>query len=632
MKINIKSNIIKEALPLLVVTIIALSVIPITEVHVTNNSAKYLHDASMLHKQGFRILSPNPQASRRPISFRRPVFPLILASGFRLLGKSVHSASLVTRIFFGLTIILTYILGRIFFGIAVGLFASGLVLTSHGINILSTYINSDIILPFFILLFMLFFYVSLNRSSRCWAIFAGISLGLALLVKESALFCLGLPIGVILFAPKDKKWEYGKICLWILGCLIIPLVLWASYMFFTNESFAAMLNWAHRSATYRMRPFADWIYLFTVGFPKTIFTYYLDFLKQLSPLSFLMILGCVFVLIRGLISKKTADLVLSVLILCSLPLILQIADEGDRPGQTSTVFILLYITLAAFFVSFISFFMGQLVKLNNKFVKMKTFSSLNKKGVKATHVLLITLAGTLLLRAQLFNKTYPTWGEWRYGHSLAILTENPFRVFDRFTSEQEEAAEWLKKSASEDDKIIADGFSHEALDFFDTADYKIPVFNPQRATPLNSIERRDDDTQLLYFITYSTFDSGTQRNRAVYPIYEEDILVALRKENPNYLVISKRSFFLSAYFDQARWANLEFDNQYVRIYKIHLNRFEPVDFEDVGVNETINKHIFWLEENHPDEYRLLKDKVESLGLTIDKLIYSPLQFAPDEIY
>ena len=602
--------------------------------HVTNNSAKYLHDANILHRQGFRILSPNPQASGRSISFRRPVFPLILATGFKVLGKSVQSASLATRIFFGLDIILIYVLGRIFFGVAAGLLSSGLVLTSHGINILSTYINLDIVLPFFILLFTLLLYVSLSRSSSSWAIFAGFSLGFALMVKESALFCLGLPVGMVLFAPKDKKWEYGKICLWILGSLIIPLVLWASYMFFTNDSFVSMLDWAYRSATYRMRPLSDWLYLFTVGFPKTILKYYQELLRPITPLSFLMIFSCFFISIRGFIQKKTSDLILIILIVISLPLVLQIADEGDRPGQTTIVYLILYITLAVFVVSCISLIMNYTVKFNNKFIKLKFFNSPNKICIVVIHILFIISAGFFLIKAQLLNKNYPTWSEWRYGHSLAILTKQPFTVYGRFTTEQKEAAEWLKKNAVNNSKIIADGFTHEALDFFDVADYVIPVFGPKRGTPVGSmsIEKRDDKSRPLYLITYSSFDNGMQRNRIVFPIFEEDILATLKKENPEYLVISGRGLFFSEYFNRAKWVNLRFSNQNVRIFEIHLDRFEPIAFDNVGVNESINNHLFWLEKNYPDEYLSLKEKIELFGLTIDELKNSPLRFAPGEVY
>ncbi len=628
MKIENKSRIIKELIPLIIVIIIALFILPVRGVPVTNAAAQYLQKANkILHGQGPGIMSQDV------LTARRPLFPMILALGFKLGGKSVQSASLVTRLFFALEIILIYLIGRIFYSITVGLLSSGLFLSSYGINFIARYINTDIVLPFFILLFILIYYIALTRSSRIWAVFAGISLGLALLVKESALLCLGLPLGMVFLAPKGKKWEYGKLGLFVIGTLFIPLLSWIIYMFLTNDSFLPLIDAAYSGATYRMRPFSDWIYLFTTGFPKTIFKYYQSFLQGVTPLSFLLILGWLFVFIRGLISKKTSDLILTITLVCSLPLILQIADEGDRLGQTTRVYMFLYITLAAFVVSCISLLNSYVVKFSNKYRKNNIFNSVNRKYPRLISNLLIILVGVFLIRAQLFAKNNPTWKEWtKESYPLCIFFKKPFEVYHRYTIWQQEAAEWLKKNAKKNATIIADGYTHEALDFFDVADYEIPIFHLKRGVPLGSITKRDDKVQPLYLILYSSFDSGSQRHRVIYPIFEEDIVSVLKKQNPDYLVISGRGLFIKAYFEQAEWACLKLDNNRVRIYEIHLDKFKPVTSENVGVNETINEHLIWLEENYPDEYLLFKEDMEALGLTIDELKNSQLRFPIGQVY
>ncbi len=819
MKFKLNSKIIKEGVPLLIVIIFALLIFRVKGVPITNNSARYIQKASNISQE----LGP-AMFKGDALTARRPLFPVILALGFKLRGKSVESASLVTRMFFTLQIILIYLLGRFFYDKSVGLLSSGLVLTSYGVNLVACYVNTDIVQPFFILLFILIYYIALTRSSKIWAVSAGIILGLALMVKESAWFCFFIPIGIVFLAPKGKRWEYGKLGFWVIGTMAIPLVLWAIYIVHTNDSFHSILDvarWQFGSATWRIfgqfgYPFKYWTNMFITGLPKTLFKYYQIFLQKVTPLSFLMIFGWFFVFIRGLISRKTSDLILTTSVICSLPIIIRVVEDGDRLGQSTMVYMFLYLTLSIFVVSCISLLMIYAVKFNYKYKKFNIISSAVRKHPRLIGNLLIILVGFFLIKAQLFGKNGSTWYQWtEHSYSLSIFSKKQFEVYGRYTIEQQETAEWLKKNASKNAKIIADGYTNEALDFFEVADYEIPTFHPTKeiSVPLGSIKKGNenidgfvvganiltdnepdsgpgvdliqngnfsadtdppprwtvggatatltteangqagncmmvttngaapgvayqqkavtigkfyklivyfkkgtatngtievgypadltayasaisitdsawtayavtfkaadanlvirlsatqwaagktayfdeiscyeipatcvaanpdamdtwdnDNIPPLYFITYSNFNSGAQRHRIIFPIFEEDIMTVLKRENPDYLVISSRGIFLGAYFDKASWACLKFENHRARIYEIHLDRFEPVIFEDIGVNETIGEHLTWLEKDFPDEFLLFKEKIETLGLTIDELKNSQLRFPRGQVY
>ena len=251
-------------IPILGVTIPALLLIPVIGASVNNNAARYMQGASDL------MQGKDAGVTGGDIQLRRPLFPLILAAGFRIGGKTVKTAIITTRIFMALGIILVYLLGRILYSIPIGLFSGFLVLSSYGITEIAQNIDTDIVLPVFILLYVIFFYKALTRSSRMWAVFAGFCMGMALLTKEAALIYLGLPFGILIFTPIKKKWPYAKTSLWMLGTLALPVLAGILYVNIFNQTYLPLFKSALSGATYRLPTFAYWAQLLTVDFVKSI--------------------------------------------------------------------------------------------------------------------------------------------------------------------------------------------------------------------------------------------------------------------------------------------------------------------------------------------------------------------------
>ena len=633
MKIFPTMNVVKEMAPLLVVVVLSVLVLPIAGVQVGNNTSRWLTEANYLSKA--KGSGPAIQGS---LTVRRPLLPLMIAAAYKIGGKSVHSAVVLVRIFFAFELVLIYLIGRVFYNAAVGLLSFGLVLTSFGINSIAKSVDTDIVHPFFILLFLLAYFLALRRESWIWAILSGGFLGLALLLKESALFCLGLPIGLVIFAPRGKRWKFSKTFLWFLAAVILPVLLWVGYMLLHKSSLRGLFASAYAASTYRIigagRPLSEWTYLFTSGLGKSLSGFYTIFLLKITPLSVFLVAGWSFILVRGLIKKRISDLTLGLITLSSFPMILQLGNEGDRPGQMTVIYMLGYIMLAACVVSASRSFGGWFANLGEEKKKLSGPCPPLSHPAFVISTVLIAVIGIFMMGKQLFSRNLPTWTSWTAeGDSLALFVKKPFEIYGRYTIFQEEAAQWLKKNAPSAAKIMADGYTNEALDFFDVAPYNIPSFQPVREIRIyQGLPVNPEKVRLLFFFTYSRFDSGIERTRGVYTVFEEDILAALKSENPIYLVFSGRSLFLKYYFEKASWARLAFDNERVVIFEIQTEKLSPVSFPKLGINEAIDGHIAWLEKNQPDEYHTLLKLIESLGLTLQNIKDTPLRIPNGQTY
>ena len=120
-----------------------------------------------------------------------------------------------------------YFIGERFFNKWTGLVASLLVLTSTSINVWSILVHLDHIMPFFMLLGLLFSYLALEKRRYVWFALAGVSLGLGFLVKETTVFFFPLPVLAFLWVKAYRRREIAVglgIYAVVLAIVLLPWV------------------------------------------------------------------------------------------------------------------------------------------------------------------------------------------------------------------------------------------------------------------------------------------------------------------------------------------------------------------------------------------------------------------------
>lgn len=157
------------------------------------------------------------------VTARPPLFPMMLALAFRIFGLSVSSAFRVVWLFAVLNPLMIYFLGKKLYGNRwIGFAAAMMMLTSYTLNFWS-YRHLDAIWPFFALLGMFCIFVALEEKKTIWFIFAGLALGAAFLVKESAIVFFPLPFLAFIFIREYRQAKnlWGVILFYLISAGIL---------------------------------------------------------------------------------------------------------------------------------------------------------------------------------------------------------------------------------------------------------------------------------------------------------------------------------------------------------------------------------------------------------------------------
>lgn len=565
------------------VILCAALIVPVHGTTVGNNAATYLIQASNMAGGG--LVAPFSRLDM----VRGPLFPLLIRGAFEAGGKSVYAALMVVRVCFALSIILTFVLAFLWYGRLAAVAASALVLVSPGLNQIAGNIDTDIVLPTFVLIFFCLYALTVERQSYACAVASGSFLGLGILVKESALVFAALPVLMMLCLPRQMRRRQVRLSAIVLGATVVVLMPWLVKVYLVKGSLLPALGVAspeYQNVSARMVGYASgmsyWFHVVTKGLLPSLKGYYEVHLSQFSPLTFPILAAWTFVTVAAALTRRPSWLMPVVALVCFAPIVLRSGDMRLRLGQSTVVFYLSYLVLAGALVQAAAW-------LPRVIAKRQTCLNPERSRLLVSFVI-VALTGCLT-SLQLFSNPSssvdPTWRFWNNRQlGLQILGAAPFRVRGRFTDDQEDAARWLLEKGPET-SIVADGYSHEALDFFMNRKEPTPAFDPLVRFRLSEDENPPDLKErrhLIYLFTYGSFQRGPKRLLVMFCVFQEDIVSALEERRADYLVISDRGSYLRSYLDRVPWARLERESGSTLVYRIDRGRpdFGVVDLPRIG--------------------------------------------------
>jgi 4-amino-4-deoxy-L-arabinose transferase-like glycosyltransferase len=198
----------------------------------SSDVAYYLSLAKNLyHGNGY----VNPDLS--PAIYRGPIFPLLIGFSYLIFGESFRSAIIMERIFWALTIFITYFLGWKLFNPRVGFFAAIFVLSAVVIDNAFHFIWTDGPLVFFVLLLQFLFWQAFKKKpGYSWYISMGVLMGIAYLLKQTAALVAPLPFILWVVFSDYRTSQTLKKLLVYMAIFAIFIVGWMGYIYAVGGS------------------------------------------------------------------------------------------------------------------------------------------------------------------------------------------------------------------------------------------------------------------------------------------------------------------------------------------------------------------------------------------------------------
>lgn len=600
--ILIETNSLFSILVLLV--IIGLFIWPTLKSYQSPDVAYYLSLAkNIFYGNGY----VNPDLS--PNFYRGPVFPLLIALSFKTLGYQFISAYIMMRIFWALTILATFFLGKSLFNRRVGFFSSVLVLFTGIINNIYQYIWTDGVLTFFIIISLLAIIRLLdNNKGYRWAIISGVLLGLAYLVKQSAIVFVPLPFLIFLLLRKYRNKQVAIKNFIFIGTFLLFFVGWMAYIYLAggpliqaardiNQGLAVLSYipnsikniFIHNATTSQIvatDKSSSILKIFEEFYIKGIGYYF--WYKVLFPITLL------FILLRSIIKKNEASLILLISVFLYGFLIPSgvVVDFGPRQ------YLYFYIALLIGIVALIDFVVQ----------KFPTFLS--------TFTVFIVI---------LFLVTF----QYQNTGVLDARRVKDSQTMDYFASDLE-IANWIDSNIQLDEKILTVERQSNKFHILTKGNRQIFFIDQCKGISSHKAAKKCSPPYLFLWSNRGVIDPDQTRDK-ILGITETSLIDIINNEKIKYIILTPKIHFLSVYFyNSPSYEYVDQVDEYA-IFRVKSIAYPYSEFDSKGWETCIGmgtpEYLSNLRNKKPSKYSLNLSTIYEpwLGLT-DEYIQQLIQW------
>jgi 4-amino-4-deoxy-L-arabinose transferase-like glycosyltransferase len=490
------------------------------------DAAYYLSLAKNLyHGNGY----VNPDLS--PNIYRGPVFPFLIYLSYLVFGESFLSAVIMERIFWVLTILISYLLGKQLYNHRVGFLAAFFILTAGVINETFIRVWTDGPLTFAILVLLLMFWQAFKKHrSGKWYALMGAVMGITYLLKQTVIFIAPLPLLIWIVLSEHRTRQTFKKLLLFYTAFALFYFGWMGYVYLAGGSsgqitgtLKTVINFtsyisrglplASAGQNTAIQEEATKNPSIIAGFFDTLDKFYTRDIQRYFRLAIMFPTALAFILYQAVGKRRESDIILALGFLLYTPLILvqTIVNFGFRQN-------LYFYCITLFLIA---------VMLD------RIFDHLTSKGL--SHALVMTVAASLIFIQ------FP-WGVDIFPKAAPVKNQ---KTLD-YLSNYQEIATWVDEHVKPDEKIMLPSRESNYLHILTSGNRQFATINTCIGEVGFSPAEKCTPPYISFWIYKGTTDPEEPRD-LLQGISEPVFLSTIRKRDVKYVFVTPPVYSLYYY-------------------------------------------------------------------------------------